>query len=156
MNNVDYLKNVNNILAEYSKIVSSKLGKFTGVLYGSMARGDNNLWSDIDFLVITDKLPQNPLRRIEFLYSLTEASIEVKGFTRNEFLNMIEKRNPIALDSLYEGKIIVDDGFWEIAMNKFEEVKKRYELVKEPKRWVSMSMRKSFLKERGELTSIVS
>ena len=156
MNNVDYLKNVNNILAEYSKIVSSKLGKFTGVLYGSMARGDNNLWSDIDFLVISDKLPQNPLKRLEFLYSLTEMSIEVKGFTRIEFLNMIEKRNPIALDSLYEGKLIVDDGFWEIAMIKFEEVKKRYELVKEPKRWVSMSMRKSFLKERGELTSIVS
>ena len=150
------MNNINNILAEYSKILSLMLGKFTGVLYGSMARGDNNLWSDIDFLVISDKLPQNPLKRIEFLYSIMESSIEVKGYTRNEFLKMIEKRNPIALDSLYEGKIIADDGFWEIAMNKFEEVKKRYELVKEPKRWVSMSMRRSFLKERGELTSIVS
>jgi len=150
------MNNVNDILKEYSKIISSHLGNFTGVLYGSMARGDNNLWSDIDFLVISDKLPQNLRKRLEFLYSLTEMSIEVKGYTRTEFLNMIEKRNPIALDSLYEGKIIADDGFWEIAMNKFEEVKKRYELVKEPKRWVSMSMRKSFLKERGELTSIVS
>ncbi len=142
----DYSKNVNNILAEYSRIVSSKLGKFTGVLYGSMARGDNNLWSDIDFLVISDKLPLNPLKRLEFLYSLTETSIEVKGYTRNEFLNMIEKRNPLALDSLLEGKMIVDDGFWKIAMNKFEEVKQRYELVKQPKRWVSMSMKRSFLK----------
>jgi predicted nucleotidyltransferase len=149
------MNNVNRILADYSKIVSSKLGKFTGVLYGSMARGDNNLWSDIDFLVISDKLPQNPLKRLEFLYSLTETPIEVKGYTRNEFLKMIEKRNPIALDSLLEGKIIVDDGFWEIAMNKFEDVKKRYELVKEPKRWVSMRMKKSFLKEQGELISVI-
>src|SRR5659263_83424 len=100
------MNNTNDILAQYSKIVSSKLGKFTGVLYGSMARGDNNLWSDIDFLVISDKLPQNPLKRLEFLYSLTETSIEVKGYTKNEFLKMIEKRNPIALDSLVEGKII--------------------------------------------------
>jgi predicted nucleotidyltransferase len=145
------MNNTNDILVQYSKIVSSKLGKFTGVLYGSMARGDNNLWSDIDFLVISDKLPENPLKRLEFLYSLIETSIEVKGYTRNEFLKMIEKRNPTALDSLMEGKIIVDDGFWEIAMNKFEEVKKRFELVKEPKRWVSMSMKRSFLKERGEL-----
>jgi len=145
------MNNTNDILVQYSKIVSSKLGKFTGVLYGSMARGDNNLWSDIDFLVISDKLPRNPLKRLEFLYSLTETSIEVKGYTRNEFLKMIEKRNPIALDSLFEGKIIVDDGFWKIAMNKFEDVKNRYELVKEPKRWVSMSMKKSFLKERGGL-----
>ena len=151
------MNSTNDILMEYSKIVSSKLGKFTGVLYGSMARGDNNLWSDIDFLVISDidKLPQNPLKRFEFLYSLTETSIEVKGYTKNEFLKMIEKRNPIALDSLVEGKIIVDDGFWEIARNKFEDVKKRYDLVKEPKRWVSMTMERSFLKENGELISIV-
>ena len=149
------MNDTNDILAEFSKVISSKLGKFTGVLYGSMARGDNNMWSDIDFLVISDKLPDNPLKRLEFLYSLTETPIEVKGYTRNEFLKMIETRNPTALDSLVEGKIIVDDGFWEIAMNKFEEVKKRYELVKEPKRWVSMSMKRSFLKERGELISVV-
>jgi hypothetical protein len=54
-----------------------------------------------------------------------------------------------------EGKIIVNDGFWEIARNKFEEVKKRYELVKEPKRWVSMNMKRSFLKEHGELMPVV-
>jgi hypothetical protein len=40
MNNLNYLNNVNHILAEYSKVVSSKLGKFTGVRYGSVARGD--------------------------------------------------------------------------------------------------------------------
>jgi len=61
----------------------------------------------------------------------------------------------IALDSLVEGKLIVDDGFWEIARIKFEEVKKRYELMKEPKRWVSMGMKRSFLKEHGELIPAV-
>ncbi|MCX9085898.1 MAG: nucleotidyltransferase domain-containing protein [Candidatus Methanoperedens sp.] len=155
MNNINFLNNVNHIVLEYSKVVSSKLGKFTGVLYGSMARGDNNLWSDIDFLVISDKLPQNPLKRLEFLYSLTETPIEVKGYTKKEFLKMIENRNPIALDSIIEGIIIVDDGFWEIAEDKFEDIKNKYELVKEPKRWVSMSMKKSFLKEHVELKSIV-
>ena len=52
------MNNTYDILNKYSKIVFSKVGKFTGVLYGSMARGDNNLWSDIDFLVISDKIPQ--------------------------------------------------------------------------------------------------
>lgn len=142
------MNKVNDILMEYSKVVSSKLGKFTGVLYGSMARGDYNVWSDIDFLVISDKLQENPLKRLEFLYSLTDTPIEVKGYTRNEFLKMIEKRNPLALDSLVEGRVIVDDGFWEVARNKFEDVKRRFELVKEPKRWVSMRMKRSFLEER--------
>lgn len=147
------MNKVNEVLTEYSKAVSSKLGKFTGVLYGSMARGDYNVWSDIDFLVISDKLPENPLKRLEFLYSLTDNPIEVKGYTRNEFLKMIEQRNPLALDALVEGRVIVDDGFWEVAKNKFEEVKKRYELVKEKKRWVSLSMKRSFLKEQGKLTA---
>lgn len=65
---------------------------------------------------------------------------------------MIEKRNLLALDALVEGEVIVDDGFWGIAMNKFEEVKKRYELVKEPKRWVSMRVKRGFLEEREKLS----
>jgi hypothetical protein len=40
----------------------------------------------IDFLVISNKLPQNPLKRLEFLYSLTETPIEVKGYTKTSFL----------------------------------------------------------------------
>jgi predicted nucleotidyltransferase len=140
------MNEVIDVLKEYSKAVSSKLGKFTGVLYGSMARGDYNIWSDIDFLVISDKLPENPLKRLEFLYSLTDSPIEVKGYTRKEFLQMIEKRNPLALDALVEGKVVVDDGFWETAKIKFEDVKKRYELVKGDRCWISLSMKRSFLK----------
>lgn len=143
-------KNMNDvieILKEYSNTISSNIGNFTGILYGSMARGDNNVWSDIDFLVISDKLPDNPLERLEFLYSLTEIPIEVKGYTRNEFLRMIEKRNPLALDALVEGQIILDDGFWKIAKNKFEETKKKYELIRKKKRWISMSMRRNLLDE---------
>lgn len=142
------MKDVLEVLAEYSKAVSFKLGGFTGILFGSMARGDYNVWSDIDFLLISDKLPEKPLERLELLYSLTDLPIEVKGYTRNEFLKMIEQRNPLALDALVEGKVIVDDGFWEVAKNKFEEVKKRYELVRERRRWISLRMQRSFLEEK--------
>ncbi len=58
------MNDVIDILNEYSNTLSSHIGKFTGILYGSMARGDNNVWSDIDFLVISDKLPDNPLMRL--------------------------------------------------------------------------------------------
>ncbi|VVB88310.1 Nucleotidyltransferase domain protein [uncultured archaeon] len=146
---------LDDVLEKYSKAVASKLGKFTGVLYGSMARGDSNLWSDIDFLVISDNLPENPLKRLELLYSLTVTSIEVKGYTRNEFLKMIEKRNPLALDAVVEGKVVEDDGFWKVARNKFEEVRKRYELVKKHKSWISMSMQRTFLKKQRKVSSVV-
>lgn len=65
---------------------------------------------------------------------------------------MIEKRNPLALDALVDGKVIVDDGFWVVAKGKFEDVKKRYELVKEPKRWVSMRMKRGFFGRAAEIT----
>ncbi len=139
------MNSVIDILIKYSYTLSSTIGKFTGILYGSMARGDNNVWSDIDFLVISDNLPENPMERLELLYSLVETPIEVKGYTRKEFLKMIDKRNPLALDSLVEGRVIIDDGFWEIAKKEFESTKKKYELVRENKRWVSRSMRRSFL-----------
>ena len=64
---------------------------------------------------------------------------------------MIEKRNPLAFDALVEGKVVVDDGFCEVAKNKFEEVKKRYELVKGDKCWISLSMKRSFLKGQEKL-----
>lgn len=139
------MKDIFDVLREYSKAASSRLGSFTGILYGSMARGDYNVWSDIDFLLISDKLPEKPLERLELLYSFTDLPVEVKGYTRNEFLKMIERRNPLALDALVDGKVIVDDGFWEVAKNKFEEVKKRYELVRERRRWISLSMQRSFI-----------
>jgi hypothetical protein len=52
------MNNTNEILLEYSKIVSSKLGKFTGVLYGSIARGDNNLWSILIFSLFRINFPR--------------------------------------------------------------------------------------------------
>ncbi len=61
---------------------------------------------------------------------------------------------PIYLFYIGVYKIMVDDdGFWEVAKDKFEDVKKRYELVREHKRWVSMRMKRSFLKEQGKLSA---
>lgn len=147
MNKVEDILKVVDILKEYSNAVSSKFGEFTGILYGSMARGDNNLWSDIDFIVISDLLPENPLERLEILYSLTDVPIEVKGYTRNEFLKMIEKRNPLALDAIVEGRVIKDNGFWDTVIKKFDETKTKYELIKEKdkKHWISLRMQRSLL-----------
>lgn len=35
------------------------------VVFGSVARGDWNLWSDIDVLVVADELPADPLARLD-------------------------------------------------------------------------------------------
>lgn len=54
---VERARNRNNILQllqQYSDILEEKLGKTTLILFGSYARGDFNLWSDVDFIIISD------------------------------------------------------------------------------------------------------
>ena len=41
-------------LKQYSSILEEKLGKVTLILFGSYARGDFNLWSDVDIIIISD------------------------------------------------------------------------------------------------------
>lgn len=54
-------------------------------LYGSVARGDFNLSSDIDLLVVSDQLPDEPLKRAELLYSLVRDREEPKGLQTREY-----------------------------------------------------------------------
>jgi predicted nucleotidyltransferase len=53
-------------------------------LYGSVARGDWNLHSDIDLLVVGD-VPKEPLARSAFLYRFARGREEPKGLTSAEF-----------------------------------------------------------------------
>lgn len=53
-------------------------------MYGSVARGDFNLHSDIDLLVVAN-LPEHPLERSEVLYHYVQGREEPKGLTTAEF-----------------------------------------------------------------------
>jgi predicted nucleotidyltransferase len=57
-------------------------------LYGSVARGDFNLASDIDLLVVSDELPLQPLARAEFLYRQVIGREEPKGLLSSEFASL--------------------------------------------------------------------
>lgn len=83
------------------------------ILYGSMARGDFNLGSDIDILIISDALPAHPLKRMELLYSIINGGIEPKGYTISEIQNMLNKNNAMLVDALAHGVVLWDDGTWE-------------------------------------------
>ena len=53
------LKNRDNVilsLKQYSNILEEKLGNTTLILFGSYARGDFNLWSDVDIIIISNYL----------------------------------------------------------------------------------------------------
>ena len=53
-------------------------------LYGSVPKGDFNLHSDLDLLVVA-ALPKHPLVRAEVLYRYVQGREEPKGLLRSEF-----------------------------------------------------------------------
>lgn len=57
-------------------------------LYGSVARGDFNLHSDIDLLVVAD-LPESPLECSEVLYRYVREREEPKGLTAEAFERLV-------------------------------------------------------------------
>jgi len=98
---------------EYAGEVRDRLGEVCAFLIGSVARGDFNLGSDIDIIVISDALPPNPLERSRFLYELARPLIEPKGYTAQEFRQLLSRKHPTALAILDEGILLRDDGVWE-------------------------------------------
>lgn len=88
------------IAQRYAGRLAKRLGPLTAYLVGSYARGDFNEGSDIDVLVVSDALPQNPLLRIEVLYSCVLPGIEPRGYTTAEFTRLLEKGDPAATEAV--------------------------------------------------------
>lgn len=134
-----YRKEVSSYVEKLARELDTHL---TVILFGSFARDDAGPGSDVDLVVISDALPAHPLDRSKLLYdaNLTGAPIEPKGYTKAEFLRLIDRRNPIALDSLTEGEALNDSGFWKKAKEHFELVRVEAELEKRGRFWISRKM----------------
>lgn len=80
--------------------------KATVVLVGSYARGDFNLWSDVDLILVSD-FKGNPLERLRTIRS--PPGYEVIPLTPEEFVKQADRRNPLVLEAICEGMVLRDD-----------------------------------------------
>jgi len=80
--------------------------KAKAILIGSYARGDFNLWSDIDVMVIAefDNRPIDRLKNIDY-----PPGFEVIPLRPKEFKRLLEKKDPLALEALSIGILLRDD-----------------------------------------------
>ena len=81
--------------------------KATVILVGSYARGDFNLWSDVDLIVISDGLRGKPLSRLKVLD--VQRGFQVIPLTSSEFERLVRKRDLLAIEALERGIILRDD-----------------------------------------------
>lgn len=86
----------------------NKFGKVTVLLYGSFSRGDFNLWSDIDIIIISEAFKGiNPLERLELAHSTLPPRFEPKCFTPEEA--EFEFKKPWWNKIVEESVVLADD-----------------------------------------------
>lgn len=85
------------------------LGRVTVWIYGSVARGDFNFWSDVDVLLVVEKLPDRPLERLDMLMQFAAPMVEPIGYTKEEFEHLLSKRHPNLISLLREAICLRDD-----------------------------------------------
>ncbi|ESQ22293.1 MAG: Nucleotidyltransferase domain [uncultured Acidilobus sp. MG] len=94
-------------LREYASRLRARLGRLSMALYGSYARGDFNLWSDVDVIVVSERF-----RDREFVTRCVELSdapprLEAICWTPEEATKALGK--PWWREALREKVVIVDD-----------------------------------------------
>jgi hypothetical protein len=77
------------------------------VVYGSVARGDFNAWSDVDVLIVSDDLVRKTPDRLFQLSLDGHPRIQAVGFTRVEFTAALHNKNPLVLEASRRGVPLV-------------------------------------------------
>ena len=80
------------------------------ILFGSMARGDADEYSDIDLIIIKqtdEKFIKRQVTAISFIPLDIRADIFV--YTPEEFQSMIDDENPFMERALQEGKVLYEN-----------------------------------------------
>ena len=111
-------------IMEYAERVKMKLKPKLLVIFGSIAKGDFGVGSDVDILIVSDLLPKNFQKRLKILFLLNDtfAPIEPVGYTSEEFKKMISKGHPTALDAIHGIILYKDEKYEKEIRSLFKEV----------------------------------
>ncbi|MDQ3850928.1 MAG: nucleotidyltransferase domain-containing protein [Actinomycetota bacterium] len=77
---------------------------------GSVARGDFNVWSDVDVVVVVEHLPDRVPDRATLLAQHVPAGVQPVGFTPAEFRTAWTKGNPLVRETA-AGIALLGEGF---------------------------------------------
>ncbi|MEM1582653.1 MAG: nucleotidyltransferase domain-containing protein [Candidatus Bathyarchaeia archaeon] len=81
--------------------------RVTAILIGSFARGDFNLWSDVDILVISEDFVGSPLERLKGLDA--PPGYQVIALTPREFKVLLMRGEPMVKEATEYGVVLRDD-----------------------------------------------
>jgi hypothetical protein len=87
------------------QVVERLPGTLAVVVFGSVARGDFNLWSDTDVLVVADGLPERLLDRYDRLPPVPPR-VQPVLWTPAELAEARRRRNPVAVEADSVGVVV--------------------------------------------------
>ena len=95
-------------LREFLEFVEERLKDVEGIIiFGSVAKGQEGIWSDVDVMVVSDDFKGMPIPdRIGILLEGARGRIEPLGYTYEELARMVRRANPLALGALVEGRFL--------------------------------------------------
>lgn len=96
----------------YVEDLARRLPLIAAAVVGSVARGDFNVWSDIDVLVVVEKLPARAPDRGILLAAEAPGGVQVVGFTPDQFRKAQERGSPLAREAVELGIVLWGDGFF--------------------------------------------
>lgn len=87
---------------EFLDRVPGSVDVTAAVVFGSVARGDFNRWSDVDLLVIAEPLPDRLLDRLSLVVD-RPARVQPVWWTRREWRSRRDREDPIAVEAVARG-----------------------------------------------------
>lgn len=93
----------------FASRIDPAVGLQAAVVFGSVARGDFNVWSDIDLLLIAERLPARPQDRLLALGDKVENAppgLAPVIWTPDEFRSQLNRGNPIAREAVERGVVV--------------------------------------------------
>ncbi|MEM2739478.1 MAG: nucleotidyltransferase domain-containing protein [Candidatus Bathyarchaeia archaeon] len=121
------------VLAEAIRRVTGRFKTDLIILHGSYAKGTYiEGYSDVDLVIVSDDFKGiNPLARISILADLLaglDKPVEALAYTRDEFLREMHSFNPLVLDALEYGRVLIKTGFYDEVLKEFRRLEGVYRL----------------------------
>ena len=100
------------VARSYVEQLSLRLPLVAAAVVGSVARGDFNVWSDIDIVVVAETLPLRAPDRGALLVTDSPAGVQPVGFTPEEFERAWTRRNALAREAAEHGVALTGEAFF--------------------------------------------
>lgn len=96
----------------YVRDLKTRVNVVAAAVTGSVARGDFNVWSDIDVVVVAEGLPARIPDRLEFISSKAPPRLQAIALTPQEFRQGFERGNPLVREAVSAGVVLDNDAFF--------------------------------------------